>query len=442
MKTGRKGKSGQIALLLVMLLAGLVMLFALNVDIFTSSRSKIRQQNAADASALALARWQGATLNLIGELNLAHLAAVCHSNRNAIAGIVELQQRLAFIGPTVGFKAANDIAKENGIEVSQDMTLATRLVANFMEEGYQRMLNVVLRDGIRAGVDNAALVRAGTVDPRVDPDFYNAIRNRDFRTLCVRYAGGAHQLPSIPEGAPDPDEILLSGGNACFGSVGIGWENGAMYANRIGTLADFARDCGLDEETVSAPGLRTNAMLFVERNWCIYDDGEWRDLPAEFQFSRFPWLRPLKDEYNISGGSATIRVEGSVALTSASAQTNDIAAQAAAKALGSSWGQKVTAISPPLVLPCFAQTRLVPFGPGAAGRYGMSNINHVRSLLGLLGRNGGVSGYLGLLETFHSDAFRNAAEEWYSNHGHNDADGCHPPSRGGTERGGGTPYGI
>ena len=183
MKTGRKGKSGQIALLLVMLLAGLVMLFALNVDIFTSSRSKIRQQNAADASALALARWQGATLNLIGELNLAHLAAVCHSNRNAIAGIVELQQRLAFIGPTVGFKAANDIAKENGIEVSQDMTLATRLVANFMEEGYQRMLNVVLRDGIRAGVDNAALVRAGTVDPRVDPVFNNAIRNRDFRPL-------------------------------------------------------------------------------------------------------------------------------------------------------------------------------------------------------------------------------------------------------------------
>ena len=76
--TARKGKSGQIAILLVLLLAGLVMLFALNVDVFTSSRSKIRLQNAADASALALARWQGITLNLIGELNLAHLAADAH----------------------------------------------------------------------------------------------------------------------------------------------------------------------------------------------------------------------------------------------------------------------------------------------------------------------------------------------------------------------------
>jgi len=102
----------------------------------------------------------------------------------------------------------------------------------------------------------------------------------------------------------------------------------------------------------------------------------------------------------------------------------------------------VTDISPPLVLPSFARARLVPFGPGAAGRYGMSHESHVRGLLGLLGRNGGTSAYLGLLETFHSDEFRSAAEKWYSDHGHTDADGCHPPTRGGPERGGGTPYGI
>ena len=439
---GRKGKSGQIAIFLVLILAGLVLLFALNVDIFTSTRSKIRLQNAADASALALARWQGATLNLIGDLNLAHLAAVCQSNRNAIAGIVALQQRLAFMGPTVGFKAANDLANENRIAISPDMTRATRLVAEFMDDGYRRMLEVVLRDGIRVGVDNASLVRAGNVDPRVDPDFYAAIRSKDFRTLCLRYANGAHHLPSIPAGAPDPEEILLSGHNACFGSVGIGWENGAGYASRISTLADFARDCGIDARDINEPGLRTNANLFAEGNWCIYDASEWRELPAEFNFSRFPWLSPLREEYNTSGGSATIRVEGAVALTSVAAQTNAITAQAAAKTLGRVNGMSVAKVSPPLVLPAFPRARLVPFGVGAAGRYGMSNINHVRSLLGLLGRQGGASSYLSLLEMFNSEGFRSAAEEWYSNHGHTDADGCHPPTKGGTERGGGTPYGI
>ena len=439
---GRKGKSGQIAIFLVLLLAGLVLLFALNVDIFTSARSKIRLQNAADASALALARWQGATLNLIGDLNLAHLAAVCQSNRNAIAGIVALQQRLAFMGPTVGLKAANDLAKENRVAISPDMTRATRLVSEFMDDDYRRMLEVVLRDGICVGVDNAAIVKAGNIDPRVDPDFYAAIRTKDFRTLCLRYANGAHHLPSIPAGVPDPEEILLSGHNACVGSVGIDWENGAEYASRIGTLADFARICGIDERYINEPGLRTNANLFAKWSWCIYDASEWRELPAEFSFSRFPWLSPLREEYNTSGGSATIRLEGAVALTSVAAQTNAITAQAAAKTLGRVNGMSVAKISPPLVLPAFPRARLVPFGVGAAGRYGLSNINHVRSLLGLLGRRGGASSYLSLLEIFNSEGFRNAAEKWYSDHGHTDADGCHPPTKGGTDRGGGTPYGI
>ena len=118
-----------------------------------------------------------------------------------------------------------------------------------------------------------------------------------------------------------------------------------------------------------------------------------------------------------------------------------ITSQAAAKALGSFYGQRVIDVQPPLVLPSFPRARLVPFGVGAAGRYGMSSLSHIRSLLGLLGRPGGASAYLNLLSTFDSDAFRAAAEAWYSTHGHRDADGCRPPASG-TERGGGTPYGI
>ena len=136
-----------------------------------------------------------------------------------------------------------------------------------------------------------------------------------------------------------------------------------------------------------------------------------------------------------------IRVEGSVALASLTAQTNYITAQAAAKALGSTYGQRVIDVSPPLVLPSFARARLVPFSVGASGRYGMSNLRHIRSLLGLLGRSNGAGDYLSLLGIFDSDGFRAAAEAWYSQHGHTDADGCRPPGHG-TERGGGTPYGI
>ena len=149
-----------------------------------------------------------------------------------------------------------------------------------------------------------------------------------------------------------------------------------------------------------------------------------------------------KNAYNVTGGSATIRIEGEISLASIAAQTNAIAAQAAAKALGAVNGQRVSDVSPALVLPCFTCVRLVPFGPGAAGRYGMSNLATVRSLLGLLGKSGGDSGFSSLLKEFGSSEFRDLAEQWYSQHGHTDADGCRPPTSGGPERGGGTPYGI
>ena len=439
--TGRNDKKGQIAVFLVFILAGLTLLFALNVDIFTSSRSKTRLQNAADASAIALARWQGATLNMVGDLNIARLAAICQSNVNAISGIVQLQSRLSFIGPTIGFKAANDIAEKNGVRVSEDMTLAVRLVAQFMDADYRRMLETATRNGVRAGVDNAAIVRAGCVDPRTDPDFYEAIRSRDFRTLCCRYCGGGHHLPDVPSGAPDPEEISLSGANACFGSIGIGWESGSSYASLIGQLADMARDCGVDGATVSRQALETNVNLIASHQWCVYDRSEWRDLPGDFSFSRFPWISPLRDEYGVCGGSATIKIEGSVSLTSLAAQTNFITAQAAAKALGTVGGRKVTEVEPSIVLPSFSRVRLVPFAPGAAGRYGMADLGHIRSMLGLLGKPGGANSYLHLLDVYNSEEFRGAAEAWYSRHGHNDADGCRPPGHG-TERGGGTPYGI
>ena len=435
-----RNKSGQVAIFLVLILAGLALLLALNVDVFTSSRAKIRLQNAADASALTVARWQGATLNMIGDLNLAKLAAVCQSNENAIAGIGQLQQRLAFIGPTIGFKAANDLAEKNGVRVSEDMTTGTRLVSAFMEEGYRKMLDVVLRNGIRAGIDNAAISKAGNIDPRTDPDFYEAIRSRNYRTLCWRFGGGAHRLPSIPSEPLNPEDFLLSGANGCFGSTGIGWDSGAPYDGYIPELVNLARDCGLDN-VVTAQGLVSNSYVLTKCNWCVYDQSEWRDFPADFSFSRFPWIKPFRDEYAVCGGSSTVRLEGYVSLASLTAQTNFIAAQAAAKVLGSVNGQKVTSVTPPIVLPVFSRTRLVPFAVGAAGRHGMANIDHIRSTLGLLGKPGGVSSYLHLLETYKSEGFRQAAEKWYSEHGHHDADGCRPTG-GGIERGGGTPYGI
>jgi Flp pilus assembly protein TadG len=435
----RRGKSGQVAVFLVLLLAGLALLFALNIDIFISSRSKTRLQNAADASAIMMAKWQGIALNLIGELNLAHLAAVCQSNENAVAGIVELQRKIAFIAPTVGLDNANRIACNNGVGQSWEMKSIMGMVAAHTPDDYRRMLEEVMRTPVRIGIDNAAFIRAGIQDPRLDPDFYEAVKSRNFAELCRRFGGCRHHLPDIPGGVPDLEEVLNPGVNPYFGNPGIGWENGSGYIAYAYDFETLARECGVD--AITADGIISCANLLSAYPWCVLDRNEWREW-TEFDYSTFPSVAPVKDEYYVSGGSTTVRVEGEVALAAAAGVTNAIAGKSAAKVFGSYRGRRLTDAPGRLVVPAFSFVRLVPYAPGAAGRYGMASLDHVRSLMGLLGTSSGngMNDYRNLLEFYRSNEFRDVAEKWYSSHAHDEV--CCPPQPPGGEKAGGSPYGI
>ena len=54
--TGRRAKSGQVALFLVFVVVGIFTLVILNVDVWAAITGKNRTQNAGDAAALAAAR--------------------------------------------------------------------------------------------------------------------------------------------------------------------------------------------------------------------------------------------------------------------------------------------------------------------------------------------------------------------------------------------------
>lgn len=432
--TGRDRKRGQVAIFLVLILAGLALLFALNVDVFVSSRAKIRLQNAADASALALARWQGITLNLIGDLNLAHLAAVCDANTNAIKGIVDLQRQIAKIGPLIGLKEANALARENNVPKSDNMTRVFQLISSFVDDEYRRMLDVVSRDGIYAGLDNVKIPDLG---PLANPAFYEAVKNRDFRSLCTRFGGNKHQLPIVGTDVPSLEE-LFSEDEALFGTIGLKWENGNGYENKRYNLANFAYSYGIDTAVVSPAKLKKNEKMFTLYPWSEYDSSEWKD-SSNVLSSQFPWIRPICQSYSVMGGGCTIRIENNVPLLSIAAQTNFIVAQAAAKAFGSYIGTRVTDVSPQLILPSFSFVRLVPFSWGANERYGLADYKNISSFPSNNSNN--ISEYQRILDLYNSDDFRAAAEAWYSNHGHNDADGCCPPSKG-SEQGGGASPGV
>lgn len=144
----KNGKnSGQV--LVMGLVMVLILLFAIFFffDIHNVIRGKIKLENAEQAAALAAARWQAESLNLIGEINLllatenvllSDTIAVPDSDifkdlpedtpyelqqkeiRRAQARVMalnEMQSRISFIGPLIALASAQQTAKQNGIAV-------------------------------------------------------------------------------------------------------------------------------------------------------------------------------------------------------------------------------------------------------------------------------------------------------------------------------------
>ena len=159
MNSSRKN-SGQILVLGIVMI--LILLFAVFFffDIHNVIRGKIKLETAEQATALAAARWQAESLNLVGELNL--LAAterilledtidipdamkdeeVSIYTRGAarVRAINEMQSRVTFIGPLVALAAAQQTAKNNGITPVNETGYKTpQNVADDFEEYQSRL---------------------------------------------------------------------------------------------------------------------------------------------------------------------------------------------------------------------------------------------------------------------------------------------------------------
>ncbi len=149
----RNRESGQV--LLIGLIAMLIILLAVFIlfDLGNVIRAKVKAQNAVDAAALVGANWQRHTLNLVGELNLVKATTVLISDdlfgigenpdtylqantqadydrlnteerygrlKTASDTLSQMQQRALFIVPLIGFGAAQQAAKNNGLNYNQE----------------------------------------------------------------------------------------------------------------------------------------------------------------------------------------------------------------------------------------------------------------------------------------------------------------------------------
>jgi hypothetical protein len=123
-RTDRRSGQAIIFLMVVMFIGLLVVLW--NYDLHNIVSTKIRIDNAGDAAALSAARWQGITLNMVGEMNLIQAAYACDkfasgtydptvSNevellRIELQEIADVRSRLSLNGPLMGYVAAQSAA--------------------------------------------------------------------------------------------------------------------------------------------------------------------------------------------------------------------------------------------------------------------------------------------------------------------------------------------
>ena len=133
----RRRSGGQVLLLAVLAMIILVIAIMVLFDVQRIIRGKIRVMSGIDAAALTGAEWQKHTLNIIGELNLVKACSVLISDsiygiggdvndfmkvdvtrdsteaEIAAAILTEMQVRVSFVGPLIGFGAAQQAAKNN-----------------------------------------------------------------------------------------------------------------------------------------------------------------------------------------------------------------------------------------------------------------------------------------------------------------------------------------
>ena len=408
-----KSRSGQVVVALVLMLVALIFLALVNVDVFLALRGKSRLGNAGDAAALAAARWQGITLNLIGALNLERIDAVClnadmpEKVEEITAGILALQERIAFAGPLMGFHAANQAAKRNGAPIDPGITrlideAAARASGIHAPDGsfwpskwqdYSTMLRQIRGDGLAAGCDNARLLdltvnfHGHTLYYR---GFYEAVDGEDW---CWFYLNNLDSLLAhFTSWPPPPEPRPIDSDNPEFFGVLVHRSYLPIYRSRE-TLRLLASAYDLVNVTDDRLDDLAKISSSIANVWYTYDLDDYSGWRAWTEMDpsgpdETPVLSPPKDEYNVFGATAATRVIGELEALTPGVPEKNIVWTAAAKPFGfrdaAGFKEPVTRLDGkifPLVTPDFSAVRLIPLAGTSEGRLGMADeswVKHVR----------------------------------------------------------------
>ncbi|MBI3985639.1 MAG: hypothetical protein HY343_01855 [Lentisphaerae bacterium] len=399
-RTGRCD-SGQVMVFMLMALLILSFMLIWLFDLHKTVATKWRTQNAGDAAALAAARWQGISLNLIGDLNLMQAVALTTGDTNAAIQINGLQQRLAFHGPLIGLMAAQQAAKNNHIFVhppfSEELNDQAGEILNdyihIFPEPYPGCWSEVgdtvafiAGQGVAAAPDNTRRYTDFSGGHwLLTPDFYDAVAGQDWcwflwhaMTLLESYTD-FHDWPPLPPPVtePNPENSEIFG----LGLVAQTTElPGGVAA--ISLMNELTAGRALSETVIS------NSVAALTVNWFCYSPSVWGpwSLIARTGDDPFPAAGDVKPEFDYAGADVAIRIVAGITRLTPGIPGSAITWTAAAKPFG--WlddgGAPVKPNLYGLVLPAFHEVRLIPVDASsapAAGAYDMAWQDHIENHL-------------------------------------------------------------
>ena len=466
----RASRSGQAVVFLLLAFTALVFVLLFNVDLHRIIQRKDQTQNAGDAAALAAARWQGSTLNLVGELNLLHALALAAQTPEAVDAITNMQARLCFTGPMTALFAAQIAAKNNHIYSDPDMTalltehaatIRSQYAARFNGEmyfpepwpgawaEYADMVELIASDGIAAGPDNTQFyLDPSSGHPLLDKAFYDAVDSRNWcwfylhvRGLLESY-GSYHDWPPLPD--PDVNDYADS---EIFG-LGL-----RPYTSTLNDLSSAAKlealiqDAGLGP--ISAAALTASNAMDTVQTWYVFNRKDWTawDRIKPGGENDFPITGPVRAEYDYAGADAVVRVYASVERMTPGIdggnRSDKVVWTAAAKPFGyldTDTDKKRPDSASDLVLPAFRDVRLIPIDAASGSENSTSDIEWVRHIKSHLktyldiGPQASGCRYCNALAAWEVPAFRQEGIDWLELY----CDNCKVPSGGGGHRGGGS----
>lgn len=440
-------RAGQTMIFLVVILVILALVVLWNFDLHKIIAVKFRSQNAGDAAALAAARWQGSSLNLIGELNALQALAIHDAlargghDFSAAEAIAELQARLCYVGPMTAFAAAQHAAKNNGVYVNARFTAevaahADRVEAEYAERypetpwggdadaaeiwrEYAEMIRAIAREGVAAAPDNRRLYTdfSSTAHPLLNPGFYDAIASEDWCWFLFHAMDLLESYRTWRDWDPLPTIVEPRPMNAEYFSLRLDHVETLEDLDRLGGDADEA----LDRLGAWAGVTLTNEVARVEARWYVYDPRDWRPWTTLIA-DDFPFRSPVKAQYDYVGADAAVRIEQSSPRLSPGQASDTVLWTAAAKPFGTlEDGQRPNLHG--IVLPGFTDVRLIPVdtstASGGGSRPGWSEhiYNHLDPYVsrGLAHLTGGCW-YCEQLRTWERRSFRDTGMAWLERH--------------------------